>query len=155
MIRHTRKIVRASQFLNNGYINCCMSGSTGEVLIKSLLTDMKLDYKAEAKFDDLRSPYTGACLRYDFMVQNNGETLFVEYDGEQHRSFEAFKALVISRSNIEIDDRTVEEMFNRLLEYDKIKDEYARKNNIRLIRLSGTTVSAYNKLKGILTKSID
>lgn len=61
-------------------------------------------------------------LPFDFGILVNGKELLIEFDGEQHRE--------------PIEHFGGQEKFEEIKIYDQIKDEYCRKNNIPLLRLS-------------------
>ena len=85
--------------------------------IKELLNQANLNYVCEKKFDDCRNPETNALLRFDFFVENK---YLIEYDGEQH-----FRAGFGHN----------QQEFQKLCLRDKIKSQWAKDNNIPLIRL--------------------
>jgi len=74
----------------------------------------------EYSFDDCLSP-KGNKLRFDFYLPNNN--LCIEYDGEFH--FHEYEHIP-------------KEKFNTLQLHDKIKNEYCKQNNIKLLRIPYT-----------------
>ena len=110
--------------------NCGCERSVGENKIARILQENNILFKREYTFPDLLGDGKGR-LRFDFGVLNeNNELLYlIEYDGIQHFEPNCFGY--------------DEENFNILKKYDKIKDEYCKKNNIYLIRIP------YTKLKDL------
>ena len=93
--------------------------SKGEKYIGNLLQSMNIEYEIEKTFDDLlyKNP-----LRFDFYIPS--QNLLIEYDGEHH-------FLPINH----FDGKRGHELTKKR---DKIKDEYAKKHNIRLLRIPYT-----------------
>ena len=89
--------------------------SKGERYIHNYLKENNIEFQTEFIIN-----INNINLRFDFYlpVQN----LFIEYDGIQH-----FKP---------IDFFGGKEYFNKLKQYDKLKNEYCNDNNINLIRIS-------------------
>lgn len=114
----------SSKMLRNGHtISCgCLRTSGGEYFIKKILNENNIDYLFDKEyFKDLILP-SGALGRYDFiLLKNNLPFRLIEFDGIQHYKETAFNGTIID------------------LEYrkkcDKIKNDYALKNNIPLIRI--------------------
>jgi uncharacterized protein involved in tolerance to divalent cations len=93
--------------------------SNGERKIKNILNGMNIDYEVEKRFDDCKHKQK---LPFDFYLPKHN--VLIEYDGEQHFNpiylFGGVKA------------------FNGTKKRDKIKNEYAAKNNIPLLRIPYT-----------------
>lgn len=104
-------------------INCKDYSSKGEETIANMLKQHGINYIREYTFKDLLSK-NGYHLRFDFaIVDNFGQLIqLIEYDGSQHLKPEiAFGG---------------EEGFKDLQERDNLKNEYCKKNNIPLIRIT-------------------
>ena len=99
----------------NGCPKC--KSSKGEILINNILTENKIKFISQMKFDDCKNKRK---LPFDFYLFNNN--ICIEYDGEQH-----FK----SKSNFGGDEN-----FNKIKINDGIKTKYCLDNNIDLIRIS-------------------
>ena len=68
-------------------------------------------------------------LRWDFIITNCDEPLFIEYDGQQHYEPQRFGG--ISKEKAEI-------KFEKQKEHDKIKDDYCNENGYLLLRIPYT-----------------
>ena len=109
--------IKTQQILSCG----CVSRSYGELKISEILKENNYHFEQDKKcFDDLIMP-GGKPARFDFIVYNNFNEIMrlIEYDGEQH-----YKEWTLGKD-------TLEERQNR----DKLKNQYAIKNNIPLIRI--------------------
>lgn len=111
--------VRPSKFIEGSRCPNCRE-SQGERAISNWLQYNGFNYEHEFTFEDC--VYINK-LRFDFAVFNNDNTLscLIEYDGEQY-----FKPVGLFGS---------EEGFKETRLRDQIKDEYCKKNNIKLIRI--------------------
>ena len=112
--------------------HCCSCGcksiSNGEKVTFLYLSELKKDIPTlqinrEYSFQDL--VYKGK-LRFDFRVENNNKVVLIEYDGEQHK-----KAKIPHVR----DKEKAEQIFKEIKIRDALKDEYAKKHNIPLLRL--------------------
>ena len=131
------KIVRGSSLRNGETISCgCLKESYGEYKIKEILKENNISFiQNEAYFKDLITS-RGGIGRYDFIIldENNLPTRLIEFDGLQH-----YKPIDIFGG---------EQRFKEQQENDKIKNEYARKINIPLIRIP------YDKINQITLKTL-
>ena len=116
--------------LRSGEItNCinCACVSKGEEKIKNILNNYNIPYIYDNNyFKDLINPDTGSYLRYDFLIldKNSNPKYLIEYDGEQHfKSVEQWGGL---------------KRLEKQQKCDEIKNEYANKNNLPLIRIPYT-----------------
>ena len=90
--------------------------SKGEKKIMDYLDNNGMEYVYDKPyFEDLLSPI-GNLLRPDFILPNH--KIWIEYDGEFHYR-----------------KTYADDGFEKFQIYDKIKDEYAKRNNWRLIRI--------------------
>jgi len=89
--------------------------SYGETMITTFLNLHKIEYKTEKIFGGCVNS-KGNMLRYDFYLVK--ENVLIEYDGAHH-----FGVTSYSKD------------FEVVKEHDRIKDEYAAKNGMPLIRL--------------------
>lgn len=112
----------SSEDLNSGKVKSCgCLKSKGELKIKTILEENNIFYQPQFTFYDLRGKNNGL-LRFDFAIldKNNNVIKLIEFDGEQHFN---------SQSKFYNQD---------IIENDKIKNEYAIKNNIPLYRIPYT-----------------
>lgn len=108
-------------------ISCgCNSMSKGEIIIRNILKEHSINFSQEYSFPDLKSD-KNYLLRFDFAIFREDGTLdfLIEFDGRQHfYKTEKFK----------MDSQSFE--YRKIL--DDRKDQYCRKNNIKLIRIPYT-----------------
>lgn len=111
-------VISASQqaLTQCGQISCGCSKSIGEYNIANILTQNNITFIKEYKFDDLKYE---THLRYDFAIFDNTGNLqrLIEFDGVQH----------IDANNHWYTEAGIKR--------DKLKNEYAMKNNIPLVRI--------------------
>ena len=102
-----------------GYVKSCgCIHSLNEQNITKLLLENNIEFATQYTFPDLVGT-EGGNLRFDFAVFNNHHlSHLIEYNGKQHY----IKTTGAWGEN-----------FNTLVEYDKLKQEYCKKHNIRLI----------------------
>ena len=90
--------------------------SKGEKIIEKYLSENKIKYIRQYRFDDCKYERK---LPFDFYLPNNN--IVIEYDGELHyKSVDFFGG---------------DEHYNKTLIRDKIKDKYCFENGIKLIRI--------------------
>jgi hypothetical protein len=104
---------------NHGCPNC--NSSIGECKIRAIFDNYKINYSRQKIYNDLRGVNNGY-LKYDFYVPS--KNLLIEFDGEQHYSRGFFGGIKSSTSDLKI-----------IKEHDRRKTEYARINNIDLLRI--------------------
>lgn len=96
----------------------CLGSSAGEANIQSLLDKEGINYEKEKRFCDFHYD-NGQQPRYDFYLPDQNR--LIEYDGIQHfEPVEHFGGF---------------EQFQKQQITDKIKNEYAKVNNIDLVRI--------------------
>lgn len=110
--------IQPYNFSNNGIRCPYCKESSGEYKIRKFLENNHINYEKEFKFEDL---YDKQYLRFDFKVNINNSFILIEYDGLQHYH----KAWFDTKDN-----------FILRKKHDKMKDDYCKKNNIDLIRIS-------------------
>lgn len=101
---------------------CWRKESIGIKTIKHLLNSNKISFEQEKTFLNCVSP-KGRPYKFDFFLPDYN--ILIEYDGEQH--FEPRFEPSLERA---------EEKLLLQQEYDKIKNEWCKNNNILLIRIS-------------------
>jgi len=112
--------------LNGRGCSQCKIKSKGELLIADWLNQNKISFDVQKSFIDCKNVLP---LRYDFYLSKYNT--LIEYDGEPH--FRVVKYLGGKRG------------FELRQTNDKIKTEYARDNNIKLLRIP------YTEIKNIST----
>ena len=102
--------------------HCGCENSAGETLIRDILTNNNIKFKAQYTFPDLTS--NNQRLRFDFGIlnENNELSYLIEYDGIQHYKTGCWYS-------------TTEDLINSQ-KRDNLKNEYCIKHNIPLIRIS-------------------
>lgn len=120
--RTTRK---AAQFIDKnrvrGCANCAKGSSVGELKIKRWLDSNGMRYAEQHSFDLLVDK---APLRYDFAIMNEQDeiVMLIEFDGRQH--YEAVESFGGKKE------------FERQCKSDQLKNEFAKENDIELVRIS-------------------
>lgn len=111
--------------------SCGCVQSLGEKRIIKLLKENDINFSTQYTFSDLIGP-KGGKLRFDFAIFKNNQLYeLIEFDGRQH-FFDSNDSWKNSDSLIEIQFR------------DNLKNEYCRKNNIKLIRIPYTKIDNIN-----------
>jgi hypothetical protein len=105
-----------------GKINC----SSGEFAIMKTLDEMNIEYKYNQSHE-LKSDK--GWLRWDFIVEVEDDRLFIEYDGIQHFKPVKFGSMPQEKAN---------KSFKRQQENDKLKNDYCKKNDYKLLRIPYT-----------------
>lgn len=108
--------------LINGYGCSACNTSRGESLVAACLDAEKVNYIKEHRFDDCRYKLP---LRFDFYLPDYNAV--IEYDGIQHYKPTSFHGEDPDEAYVGIKTR------------DKIKNDYCRKNNIKLLRIKYST----------------
>lgn len=98
------------------------NSSRGEIIIRQWLETNSIPFKEQKTFPDCRNPKTNYPLKFDFYIL--GKHILIEYDGEQH-----FRPLFFGKNHRVVSD------LQETKERDNIKNEYAQKHGIRLIRI--------------------
>ena len=119
-----------------GCPKCCQS--KGEREIERFLINYKVEFITEATFDECRD---NKKLRFDFYLPKFKTV--VEYDGKQHFAPVKFGG---------VSDLRAEQNFRNTVRYDKIKNDFCQKNNIKIIRIS---YKEYNNIEKILKKELN
>ncbi len=98
----------------------CANRSIGEKNIENLLKSNGINYAREYTFSDLKDKKK---LRFDFAIfdENNSLSHLIEFDGRQH--------------NNDYAPWNSEDTLAERQARDRLKDEYCKEHNIRLIRI--------------------
>lgn len=113
--------------------------SHGESVIRSILTNLSIEFEMQKRFDDLKG-VGGRKLSYDFYLPTYN--FLVEYQGEQHK-----KPVVFKGTN----NKTSLLSFEKQQEHDRRKREYAKENNIELLEI---WYWDFNNIEQILSEKI-
>ena len=92
--------------------------------IENILINNNIFFEKEKKFDSCLSP-KGNQMKFDYYLPQYN--LIIEYDGEQH-----FKQVTFGGSLDGENRLTIQK------EYDKIKNDWCKENNIKLRRIDFT-----------------
>ncbi len=106
---------------------CPYCKNKGEAALCELLKDMGYEVKTQHKYNDLKDKII---LRYDFYIPKYN--LLIELDGEHHRKEVYYKTKDKLTDMDEIDAYL--RLYDRRHK-DKMKDDYAKDNNIPLLRI--------------------
>ena len=113
-----------------GKIGCPLCRNKGEVALYELLLDMGCEVERQKKYDNLRD---SRLLSYDFYLPEYN--LLIELDGDHHRE----QVVYINKDMTDFDKEVADiDSFLRLQDRkykDKLKDDYAKNNNIPLLRI--------------------
>lgn len=115
---------------------CSYTMSKGERVIANFLFENDIKYKHNKTFSDLLGTTKNSRLRYDFYLSEFN--LLIEYDGQQHFEISQIR---------NIPAKYAEEIHYKTVKYDKIKNEYAKKNGYKLLRIPYTE---FNNIEEIL-----
>lgn len=116
---------RPLSYLESGRGGCPICNhriSINEHKIMDYLDSLCIDYEQEKCFTKFVIEETGGHPRYDFYITYNNKNALIEYDGEQH---------FIETNKWKTDLKDIQYR-------DKLKDDYARDNNIPLLRIPYT-----------------
>lgn len=119
----------ASRRANNHGCPYCIK-SKGQLEVELVLKKYNISYETEKSFDGCKFK---VLLRFDFYVPDLN--LLIEYDGKQH--FEPIKYF------------GGEKTFKIIQERDKIKNKFAKENNISLLRIPYYN---FNKIEDVICK---
>jgi hypothetical protein len=112
-----------------GCPRCCLS--KGEIIIEKYLKSHGVKYEYEKRFDDCKNKQR---LSFDFYIPEL--YICIEYDGQQHfypvKYFGGKRKFLITKK------------------HDKIKTDYCKKNNIKLLRIPFYEI---NNIEKILSKN--
>ena len=114
------KDIPLSRVLSGQTNSCgCYLKSKGEYRIEEILNHLSISYKNQKTFENCRNPRTKALLYFDFYLPDHN--CCIEYDGRQH-----FCDINVGWEKEKIEVRQFR---------DKIKNQYCKKNKIKLIRI--------------------
>ena len=102
----------------------CSNRSKGELAISKWLSDNEIMYESEYYFNECRNQRDNK-LPFDFYIKS--KNTIIEFDGEQHRKPIRFNG---------IDEDRAKQLFEQTIAHDSIKNDFAIKSNIQLIRIA-------------------
>lgn len=112
--------VERAHLVCRGQSSCGCKNSIGELHINKILSNNSIQYKSQYTNSDLETE-KGGYLKFDFAIMENNKVIrLIEFDGPQHDS---------NNANYFSND-------TNLAERDNVKNNYAKKNNIPLVRIS-------------------
>lgn len=100
----------------------CKNNYKGEIIIRKFLTENKMNFEEQKKFEDCKDI---RCLPFDFYIPKYN--LCIEHDGIQH-----FKPT--KRSNKMTDEESKENL-KYIQNHDQIKNNYCEQKGINLLRI--------------------
>ena len=103
----------------------CSAFSVGERKVREFLQERDIEFSEQVRFDGLIG-IGGGKLSYDFQIELNGESILLEIDGAQHFSPRSFGGRDIDVS---------EQAYQQQAEHDRLKDDFAVQNGLRLVRI--------------------
>ena len=113
----TKITVNGSNLVSHTTKSCgCLTASSGESLLSELLTKLQIEFVPQKTFETCRFKNSNNLARFDFYLPEYN--ILIEYDGQQH---------YFQRNGWE-DLACVQER-------DKYKNQWAKDNNIQLIRI--------------------
>jgi hypothetical protein len=113
--------------------------SKAELKIIKFLEINNIEYASQKKFNNCVNPKTNRPLKFDFYIPS--KNLLIEYDGSQHFKIGCCLGGYVNDTK---DLKTVQYR-------DKLKTQYARQNDIKLLRIKFTRFNQIDKiLKSVL-----
>ena len=109
-------------------MSCGCLNSKGEFKVAQILNENNIYFEKQKVYKDFRTSGKFGAPKFDFYIPEGN--YIIEYDGEQHFGY----------SNLGWNNK---EHHEKVVQRDKIKNEYCQKNNIPLIRIPYTQ---YNDL---------
>lgn len=119
-VNQTVVTVNLSNLIRGLVQSCGCIKSIGETQVQQVLQANNISFEKEKTFDDLINLDTGKKYRYDFYLPDYNR--LIEFDGEQH--------FITTKGGW-----NTEENLKRVQESDSLKNEYAKTNNINLVRI--------------------
>ena len=111
-------------------IGCPKCIHKGEAELHKLLIDMGYEVEIEKGFDNLKDKKR---LRYDFYIPKYN--LLIELDGDYHREKIIYKSKDMTELEKYLAKIEANERLQNVQYKDKLKDNYAKDNNISLLRI--------------------
>lgn len=136
-------ITKLSNIVSGDTRSCgCKIESYGERIITDILNEYNIHFEKQKSYNDLISVHNRK-LKIDFVIyKNNKEIAFIEYDGPHH-----FLPFAYGH---DIEEHELLKRFEDIKSNDKIKDEYAINNNIKMIRIPYKNDITHDYIEDIL-----
>jgi very-short-patch-repair endonuclease len=99
--------------------------SKGELFISKILQDYNVEFEKQKKFEDCKGTHNKRCRRLPFDFFLPQYRTIIEFDGKQH-----YQPVSYFGGEME---------FARIQKYDKIKNDYAERNNFKMVRIPYNT----------------
>ena len=96
--------------------------SAGEFKLRRILDEMGIEWTSGSH--EIRNPLTGCLLKWDIIIWQFGEPVYIEFDGQQH-----FKMVTCWGGQL---------AFDALQARDKLKDDYCKDEGYLLLRIPHT-----------------
>lgn len=128
----------------NGYwskVQCdCHKISSFQWIVNKLLIENNVSYRVEYSFPDLKGIHGKNELKFDFAILNEDKSIkcLIECQGEQHY--------------MPVNEFGGNSQYNTQVKNDKLKKEYVKQHNIKLIEISYKK-KKYDKIETILRES--
>lgn len=120
--------VKGDHLRQQNQLSCGCLSSKGEEEIAKILTDNKIQFITQYRFDDFVVEYNNIPYRFDFAIFINSQLSYiVEFDGEQHFYYQESGSSWNTKENYE-----------HTVELDIKKNNYCKEHNIPLIRIPYT-----------------
>ena len=103
----------------------CSAFHVGEQKVREFLQSKSIQFSEQIKFDGLIG-IGGRQLSYDFQIKLNGKSILIEIDGGQHFAPTTFGGR---------DTDVSEQAYQQQVEHDRLKDDFAVQNDLRLVRI--------------------
>lgn len=114
------KKVQGKMLTNGRTISCGCANSKGEVKVREILIEANINFEEQKEYNNLKAS-SGNCYKFDFYLPDYN--CCIEYDGIQHFETTGWQD---------------EDGLKKTKERDRIKNQYCKDNNIRLIRIPYT-----------------
>lgn len=115
----------------NNHVHGLKKGSIGEKIIHGILTDMKVKFGYDMRYDELTT-YSNQNLRFDFILRIGDKIKFIEYDGIQHFA--------------EVDCWGGADGLAKRQGKDALKDSFCKKYGYEFLRVSDIHKSNLNEI---------
>ena len=107
--------------------------SKGEIKIENFLKQNDIDFISHKKFDDCVNNTTNKKLEFDFYIPS--KNLLIEYDGAQHFNLGFLNKHKVTKKELQY-----------IQFKDKLKNDYAKSKNIRLLRIKYNQINSIDNL---------